>query len=105
MRHRPPLTAAELAEIYDADPSENVLKLLREIHRLRATIMRADQIRKMIGSGGSAYVAGTVWECFERELDAEPCLTDPLTPRQQKLADERMRMIEEWRKNDRRRGR
>jgi hypothetical protein len=101
MRHRAPLTAAELAEIYDREPTETVLRLLREIHRLRSTIMRADQIRRMIGGAGSSLVAGTVWECFERELDAEPCLTDPPTPRQQKLTDERMKMLAEWRKNGR----
>jgi hypothetical protein len=57
----------------------------------------------MIGSGGHAYVAGTVWECFERELDAEPCLIDPPTPRQQKASEEIMRSLAEWRKNGRRR--
>ena len=102
MRHRPPLTAAELAEIYDREPTETVVRLLREIHRLRATIQRANQIRKMIGSAGHTAVATTVWECFERELDAEPCLTDPPTARQQKLTDERMKMLAEWRKNGRR---
>ncbi|NYH21363.1 hypothetical protein [Paraburkholderia bryophila] len=101
MRHRPPLTAAELAEIYDREPTEAVLQLLREIHRLRSTIRRADQIRKMIGSGGHSAVASTVWECFERELDAEPCLTDPPTARQQKIHDERMRMLDVWRRNGR----
>lgn len=101
MPYRPPLTAAQLAEIYDREPTETVRRLLYEIHRLRATIMRADQIRKMIGSGGSAYVAGTVWECFERELDAEPCVTDRPTPRQQKRIEERMRRLDEWRKNGR----
>jgi hypothetical protein len=101
MRHRPPLTAAELAEIYDREPTPTVLRLLQEIHRLRSTIMRADQIRRMIGSYGTAYVAGTVWECFERELDAEPCLRDPPTPRQQKFIDEQMKALEEWRKNGR----
>lgn len=103
MRHRKPLTAAELAEIYDQEPTPTVLRLLREIHRLRATILRADQIRRMIGKAGSPHVAGTVWECFERELDAEPCLTDPPTPRQAELVRERMRILEEWRKNGRKR--
>lgn len=103
MRHRRPLTAAELAEIYDREPTETVLRLLQEIHRLRSTILRADQVRRMIGTGGSAYVAGSVWECFERELDAEPCLTDPPTPRQQKFREAIMRNLEEWRKNGRRR--
>lgn len=101
MRHRKPLTAAELAEIYDREPTETVLRLLREIHRLRATIMRADQVRKMIGKGGNAHIATSIWECFERELDAEPCLTDRPTQRQQKVSDERMKMLAEWRKNGR----
>jgi len=101
MRHRKPLTAAELAEIYDREPTPAVLRLLQEIHRLRATIGRADQIRRMIGSSGSAYVAGSVWECFERELDAEPCLTDPPTSRQAEIIAKRMRMLDEWRKNGR----
>ncbi|MFM0306303.1 hypothetical protein P0D71_00715 [Paraburkholderia sp. RL17-383-BIF-A] len=101
MRHRKPLTAAELAEIYDREPTPTVLRLLQEIHRLRSTVLRADQIRRMIGKQGSAYVAGSVWECFERELDAEPCVTDPPTPRQAAIIDARMRMLEEWRKNGR----
>ncbi|RKR46341.1 hypothetical protein [Paraburkholderia sp. BL17N1] len=102
MRHRKPLTAAELAEIYDREPTPTVLRLLQEIHRLRSTVLRADQIRRMIGKQGSAYVAGSVWECFERELDAEPCLTDPQTPRQEKRIEATMRRLDEWRKNGRR---
>jgi hypothetical protein len=105
MRHRKPLTAAELAEIYDREPTPTVLRLLQEIHRLRSTVLRADQVRRMIGKHGSAYVAGSVWECFERELDAEPCLTDPPTPRQEEITAKRMRMLEEWRKNGRKRDR
>ncbi|ABE29942.1 hypothetical protein DR64_714 [Paraburkholderia xenovorans LB400] len=101
MHHRKPLTAAELAEIYNREPTPTVLRLLQEIHRLRATVMRADQIRRMIGAGGTAYVAGTVWECFERELNAEPCLTDPQTPRQEQRTEAAMRRLEERRKNGR----
>lgn len=54
MRHRAPLTAARLAAIYDACPEPMlpiVLELLWEIHRLRATALRANQIRIMIGDG------------------------------------------------------
>ena len=87
MRHRPPLTATRLAEIWDQHPEPVVLELLWEIHRLRATISRADQIRRMIGKSGDALVAGSIWSCFERELDAEPCLTDAPTPRQQAIVD------------------
>jgi hypothetical protein len=101
MRHRRPLTAAELAEIYDHEPTETVLRLLQEIHRLRSTVIRADQVRRMIGK--SAYVSDCVWECFERELDAEPCLTDPPTPRQQRFREAIMRNLEVGRKNSRRR--
>ncbi|MEQ0775877.1 hypothetical protein ABLT15_26585 [Paraburkholderia tropica] len=86
MRHKPPLTAARLAQIWDEHPSPIVLELLWEIHRLRATVSRAQQIRCLIGKGGGS-VPSTVWSCFERELDAEPCLTDPNTPRQQALVD------------------
>ncbi|MFM0268575.1 hypothetical protein [Paraburkholderia sediminicola] len=103
MRHRRPLTAVELAEIYDREPIETVLRLLQEIHRLRATIIRADQVRRMIGKGGSAYVSDCVWECFERELDAEPCLTDPPTTRQQKFSEAMGRQLQAWRMNGRRR--
>jgi hypothetical protein len=102
MRHRRPLTAADLAEIYDREPTPTVLRLLREIHRLRATVLRANQIRNMIGKQGSAFVAGTVWECFERELDAEPCTTDPLTPRQEQRVESTMQRLAEWRKNGKR---
>lgn len=87
MRHRAPLNAQRLAEIYDENPTPVVLELLWEIHRLRATVSRADQIRHMIGKRGDSLVPGSVWSCFERELDAEPCLTDPPTPRQRALLD------------------
>lgn len=90
MRIYPPLTAFELAAIYDAEPTPNVLRLLQEIHRLHNTIRRADQIRQMIGPTGSAYVAGTVWQCFERELNEEPCLKlGTLTPRQEARLERR----------------
>lgn len=83
--HRPPLTAAELAAIYDANPSPVVLRLLHEIDRLRGTIQRVDEVRQFVGTRvGSANTPGGIWELFERDLDAEPCLTDPPTPRQQR---------------------
>jgi hypothetical protein len=101
MRHRRPLTAAELADIWDRNPTDVVLTLLLEIHRLRATIGRADQIRRMIGNSGPAHVPTLVWECFENELNAEPCLSDPLTPRQQIRSDATVKRLEELRRNGR----
>lgn len=83
-RHREPLTAADLARIYDENPWPVVLKLLWEIHRLHSTIRRANQVRKMLTEGSRRpHLPGGIWEIFEGELDAEPCLTDPPTPRQQ----------------------
>lgn len=88
MPHRPPLTAERLAAIWDDHPSPVVLELLLEIHRLRATILRADQVRReLAGSNARHAIPGPVWECFERELDAEPCLTDKPTPRQRARRD------------------
>lgn len=87
MPHRPPLTAARLAQIWDEHPDPVVLELLWEIHRLRATISRANQIRQFMGPHGLHSPPNVVWECFVRELDAEPCLTDPATPRQKVITD------------------
>jgi hypothetical protein len=84
MPHRPPLTAAKLAELYDRNPSPEVLDLLWEIHRLRATVLRADQIRRVLRHC-PAGVPNVLWEAFQHELDAEPCLSDPPTPRQQRI--------------------
>ena len=87
MPHRPPLTAERLAQIWDEYPEPIVLELLREIHRLRATISRANQIRHFLGSNGHGVVPSSVWGCFLRELDAEPCLSDKPTQRQQAMVD------------------
>jgi hypothetical protein len=87
MRHRAPLTAQRLAAIYDENPSPAVLELLWEIHRLRAVISRADQVRKFMGPNGTYTVPEPVWECFNRDLDAEPCLKDPPTSRQKAVVD------------------
>ncbi|MEM5449837.1 hypothetical protein [Paraburkholderia guartelaensis] len=87
MPHRAPLTAQRLAEIYDESPTPVVRELLWEIHRLRATVSRANQVRQFMGPTGSHGVPSSIWECFTRDLDAEPCLTDPPTARQQAVVD------------------
>jgi len=82
-RHLPPLTAAELAEIYDQNPTPVVLRLLWEIHRLRSTVSSASQIRQLIGLRvGRANTPAGIWDLFESDLDSEPCLSDPPTARQ-----------------------
>ncbi|QNB11547.1 hypothetical protein G5S35_08115 [Paraburkholderia tropica] len=64
-----------------------MLELLWEIRRLRATVSRANQIPAFLAPHGHGVIATSVWECFNNELDAEPLLTDPPTPRQEKLID------------------
>lgn len=85
--HRPPLTAERLAQIWDEHPEPVVLELLWEIHRLRSTISRANQVRRFLEPHGHGVLPGPVWECFNRELAAEPCLTDPPTERQRAMVD------------------
>lgn len=98
MGHRAPLTAQQLAQIWDEHPDPVVLELLWEIHRLRATIGRADQVRKFLEGSGQYSMPGTVWECFTRELDAEPCLTDRPTKRQKAATDAVLESLERARK-------
>lgn len=82
-RHRRPLTATELAQVYDENPTPVVQRLLWEIYRLRSTIQRISHVRDAIGTSvGRANTPGGIWDLFEQDLNAEPCLTDPLTPRQ-----------------------
>jgi hypothetical protein len=92
MPHRAPLTAARLAELYDQDPSPLVRELLWEIHRLRAVILRAHQVRSTIGHN-PPLVPQVLWEAFTKELDAEPCVHDPATTRQERSRERRFRGV------------
>ncbi len=86
MPRRAPLTAIELAEIWDREPTETVKTLLWEIARLRATIMRAQQIREMCRQA-PADIPGALWQVFGMELDREPCLNEEKSPRQKAQLD------------------
>lgn len=79
--HRAPLTAVRLAKVRDGQPPAVVLELLPEIRRLRATVLRAHQALGSIGHQ-PAGVPQIVWQTFVHTIEAEPCLRDPLTPRQ-----------------------
>jgi hypothetical protein len=100
MPHRPALHLAELAALWDAEPTPVVLSLLWEIHRLQATIRRAQQVREMIRSRPGS-VPDIVWLAFEKELDAEPCLTDGQTERQRKKIERWMARSEAERESKR----
>lgn len=86
MPHRDPLSAAELAAIYDREPTETVRELLWEIHRLRAVVLRAQQIIDM-STSGPAGLPDTLWQAFKIAVASEPALTDERTPRQQRVLD------------------
>ena len=55
-----PLTSDQLGAIYEASPTPAVRRLLWEIHRLRATILAADQLnQRLIETGAAARVDTT----------------------------------------------
>jgi hypothetical protein len=71
---RPPLTAAELREIgLRRDPAD-ILRLLWEIKRLRAIVLRAHQYQLTVhgGAGGSTLVLNAL----RRELEGEPVIAE-----------------------------
>lgn len=87
MPHRAPLTAARLAQLYDEHPTEVVLELEWEIHRLRTTILLTHQVLSSIDHQ-PAGVPRIVWQTFVQTIEAEPCLRDPPTRRQQHALEE-----------------
>ena len=55
-----PLTRDQLRAIYEASPTPAVRRLLWEIHRLRGTILAADQLnQRLIETGAAARVDTT----------------------------------------------
>jgi hypothetical protein len=80
---RPRLTAADLAAAYDECPTPAMRRVLWEVARLQGMIKRAHMVRKDLGDTCPPQVNSTIWQCFISEIDAEPCLADKLTPRQQ----------------------
>lgn len=96
MPQRDPLTAADLAEIGNtATPTER--KLLWEIHRLRAVVLRANQVIED-ASLGPQGVPTLIWNAFVEEVKREPAVTDPRTPRQQAMIDAMREKLERERK-------
>lgn len=67
---KPPLTAEQLRDIGQRRDSADIIPLLWEIKRLRALVMRADQVVQRI-AGGDYLV-----ETFRAELRGEPVLEE-----------------------------
>jgi hypothetical protein len=68
---KPPLTTEQLHEIGLRRSADDVIPLLWEIKRLRALVLRGDQVVREIGSAGSYLV-----RIFREELAGEPVLED-----------------------------
>ncbi|MYM25792.1 hypothetical protein GTP46_24495 [Duganella sp. FT135W] len=67
---RDPLTAEQLREIgLRRDPAD-IIPLLWEIKRLRATVLRADQVMKSVRPG--EFIA----DVFRKELEEEPAVQE-----------------------------
>lgn len=75
MRFEPPLSTASLDEIQARNlASADVVKLLCEIARLRATILCADQLQRVLGElgGPQCFVLGAL----RGQLIDEPCVQE-----------------------------
>jgi hypothetical protein len=76
MPFRPPLTREQLRAIQDRNPgSSDVRELLWEVSRLRARVLRADQLQRSIGDT-LPYGAGVILDCLRNEIRDEPCIAE-----------------------------
>ena len=67
---KPPLTTEQLHEIGRRQDAADIIPLLWEIKRLRALVLRGDQVVRRISHGD--YLV----EIFKKELLGEPVLED-----------------------------
>jgi hypothetical protein len=72
--HRPPLTKEQLHAIGQRNKSPEVRELRWEIHRLRAIVLRADQLQRSLGQMGGGV--GIVLGALREELKGEPCIVE-----------------------------
>jgi hypothetical protein len=66
------MTAEQLREIGRRKDPADIVPLLWEIFRLRARLLRADQLQRGMGDG-SMNIILTV---FRQELEGEPCIAE-----------------------------
>lgn len=69
-----PMTREQLRDIGLRKDPADIVPLLWEIHRLRALVLRGDQLQKGMGEG-SMNIILTV---FRQELEGEPCIAERL---------------------------
>lgn len=71
---RPKLTRTNLRKLWLSNPTPEVQALLWEIHRLRAIVLRADQLVRELGPLGGAV--GMMRDGLAAELEGEPCVEE-----------------------------
>jgi hypothetical protein len=75
MPFKPPLTADELRAIWQRNPEHaDVHALVWEIKRLRATVLRADQVQRQLGTMGG--IQGAMLSGLRFALKEEPCVAE-----------------------------
>ena len=88
MRFKPPLTKEALQAIQDRNPrrrgdqqSDDLDAALWEIHRLRAIVLRADQLQRAYGDSVFGGGLSLVLQAFREDMAREPCVLEmPVLP-------------------------
>ena len=88
MRFKPPLTKEALQAIQDRNPrrrgdqqSDDLYAALWEIHRLRAMVLRADQLQRAYGDSVFGGGLSLVLQAFREDMAREPCILEmPVLP-------------------------
>jgi hypothetical protein len=73
MSFRAPLTRAQLHEIGDRKDPRDINSLLWEIKRLRAIVLRIDQLQRSLNVGGGL---GILLQALRGDLATEPCIAE-----------------------------
>jgi hypothetical protein len=78
---KPPLTKDDLARIQQRNPrtrgdqySDDLYSALWEIKRLRALVLRADQLQSVLGAPGGGV--GLILSALRSDLAKEPCVLE-----------------------------
>ena len=88
-----PLTRDQLRAFYEASPTPAVRRLLWEIHRLRATILAADQLYQRLIETGTAARADTTTQLLIGSLQ-ERSKDEPVVREREVLNAETTRLMD-----------
>ena len=76
-KHRP-LTRDQLRTVYELSPTPAVKRLLWEVHRLRAVVLRANDLVRTIDYNGTKLdpASGLALKGLREALEAEPVVLE-----------------------------